>query len=266
MSAPTVAQGGRRRRSATAPAGPPDRLPASTRERRPALAALAVLLIVGGALLSALIVLRSGNRTDYLVMSHDVAVGQQLQASDFGTASLAGTGVSAIPYVDRGPFIGSYATTQLHAGELPVSTMFALKPLAAPGSSLVGVALGDGSRPSVSLQIGDVVGLYFVPTANQATTATTATQVLKAVRVVDVQKSSSSLGGDTGQYVTLLVPDAKAPDVTFDAVTKQLAVVLLPAGTTPDIDFTSPATVPVPTSTVGAVKPPAPATTSAAGK
>ncbi len=265
MSAPTVAQGGRRRRSAgSSAAGPNDRLPAPTRERRPALAALAVLLIVGGALMSALIVLRSGNRSDYLVITHEIAVGQKLQSSDFGTASLAGSGVNPISALARNNFVGSYATTRMYAGELATAQLFSVKPLAAPGSSLVGVQLGDGSRPSVALKAGNVVGLYFVPTGNQAGGATTATQVLKAARVVDVASTANGLGGSSGQYVTLLIPDAKAPDVTFDAVSKQLAVVLLPDGTTPDIDFAAPVPVPTTSTTAGAVQPPA--TTSAAAK
>jgi hypothetical protein len=260
ISAPTVSQGGRRRRSGSQGFnGQLDRLPAPTRERRPALAALAVLLIVGGALLSALIVLRSGHRSDYLVMTKDVSAGQQITEDDFGTASLAGSGLAAIPALNRPNFVGSYAATRLFQGQLPTGKMFSPKPLAAAGSALVGVVLADGSRPSIPLEVGDVVGLFLVPVQGQAAAATTATELIHAVRVVNVAQATSGLSGSAGQYVTLLVPDAKAAEVTFAAVNKQLSVVLLPRDTPPTIDFAPPAPLSA-TATPdasGAVTPPA---------
>ena len=45
----------------TSPAG--RRLPSAPRERKPALAALAVVLVVGGALVAALLVIDAGHKT-----------------------------------------------------------------------------------------------------------------------------------------------------------------------------------------------------------
>ena len=59
-------------RGSKAPLGGSNRLP-SGRERRPALAALAVILILLGAAGSALIALRSGDRTDYVAVAPNPA-------------------------------------------------------------------------------------------------------------------------------------------------------------------------------------------------
>jgi hypothetical protein len=59
-------------------------LPAPVRDRRPALAAIAVLLILSGAFASGLLVYRSGERTDVLVARDDIDVGTTITANDFG--------------------------------------------------------------------------------------------------------------------------------------------------------------------------------------
>ena len=53
------------------------RLPVPSRDRRPALAALAILLVLAGALGSALVAYRSGSRVDVLVARHDIGPGEQ---------------------------------------------------------------------------------------------------------------------------------------------------------------------------------------------
>src|SRR5687768_16946461 len=75
--------GERRRMSGTGVlAATGSRLPVPKRDRRPALAALAVLLILAGALGSALIAYRSGDRVDVLVASDDILPGQKIDADD----------------------------------------------------------------------------------------------------------------------------------------------------------------------------------------
>src|SRR5688500_13092246 len=54
------------------------RLPAAPRERKPALAALAVLLILGGALTSAYLVMASGQRVAAIRIAQPVAAGQRI--------------------------------------------------------------------------------------------------------------------------------------------------------------------------------------------
>jgi uncharacterized membrane protein YdfJ with MMPL/SSD domain len=84
-----------------------------TRERRPALAALAVILILLGAAGSALIALRSGEREGYLVVSKDIQPGQRLVRSDFGSGQIAGDTGRLIKASAVSDYVGYYATTRL---------------------------------------------------------------------------------------------------------------------------------------------------------
>ncbi len=56
----------------------PNRLP-SARERRPALAALAVVLIAGGAVLAGWLALRQSQTDSYLIITNEVLEGEQIE-------------------------------------------------------------------------------------------------------------------------------------------------------------------------------------------
>ena len=104
----------RRRRTAAPTAA--TRLP-STRERRPAMAALAVLLIVGGALASGWLALRTGHRADYLRVEADVAQGQQIDDAHLGVVSLPDDLSDEYILADRREeVVGMEATTPLRPG------------------------------------------------------------------------------------------------------------------------------------------------------
>src|SRR4051812_18129781 len=72
------------------------RLPVPPRERKPALAALAVLLIVCGALASAYLVMASGQRVSAIQISQPVAAGQQIPAGALQEIQIGNTGISYI--------------------------------------------------------------------------------------------------------------------------------------------------------------------------
>src|ERR1700761_2516847 len=57
------------------------KLPGSPRERKPALAALAVVLILGGALAVGYLMLQSGKRVDAIQISKEIGQGQQIPLS-----------------------------------------------------------------------------------------------------------------------------------------------------------------------------------------
>ena len=70
--------------------------PSPPRRRRPALAAIAVLLIVGGAALAGLLALRLDSREPVLVMTQDVPVGTKITADMLGTTRVASEGLKLI--------------------------------------------------------------------------------------------------------------------------------------------------------------------------
>lgn len=225
MSAPTVDERAGRRR-ATAPV-PGDRLPAPVRERRPALAALAVLLIVGGALASGLVVLRSGHRSDYVVFVRTVQNGDQIRASDLGLTRLAGDShTNGIAGARRGRLVGQYATTRIYAKTLANYSMFSVAPTVPRDTAVVGAVLAPAQRPADPPTQGDVVAIYDVPKADSGSGAT---RLVNAALITAV----AAAGGTDGLPVSLRVPTADAAAVATAAAQGELTIVELPPGTPP---------------------------------
>ena len=143
------------------------RLP-SSRERRPALAALAVILILLGAAGSALIALNSGNRSDFVAIAPDkLAPGHRIEPKDLSRGDLAGATGGLIPWSEANKYLGRYTTTWLYKDQFVTPDNFTkdgAKPIPADGA-LVGVSLEAGRAPSDGLDVGDMVSVIRVPAA-----------------------------------------------------------------------------------------------------
>lgn len=208
------------------------RLPAPVRDRRPALAALALLLVIGGALTSALIAYRSGDRVDVLVAREDIEVGQIVQEGDFSIARVAADGAATVRAAAAGNFYGTSATTRIPAGTMLNNTMFlAASSVQPPGSVVVGVVLSPNQRPATVLRSGDVVRVFLVP--REASGVVQGTVLASAVRVVDVDTAAA---GDTLR-VSLLIPEGPATAIVTAAATGNVALTALAPDTLPAIDF-----------------------------
>ena len=152
------------RRAAGTPGG--DRLPVPTRQRRPLLAVLALVLILGGAALAASLVLTSGKKQEYLVVAHDVALGQTLTRDDFRQQALAATNSALFAPVPVSDFFnrvqGKKALTALKQGSLLSEGTFG--DAVTPAKGLVQIALNvpDGQYPR-TLVAGDVVKVLYTP-------------------------------------------------------------------------------------------------------
>ena len=206
------------------------RLPAPVRDRRPALAALALLLVIGGALISALVVYRSGDRVDVLVANREIALGEQVQESDFRTARVAAECAAYVEATAVSNFAGTRATGSIPEGTLINRNMFFAGSVVPTNGALIGVVLSAAQRPVTSLRQGDVVSVFSVPAE---TGTATATLLLPAVRVAEVSRSSD---GD-GQGVSLLVPADRAEILVAATTTGQVSVARLAPETVPVLDF-----------------------------
>jgi hypothetical protein len=98
------------------------RLP-STRESRPALIGLAVLLIVGGALASAYLAIQSGHRAYYVKVDQEIAQGARITEDDLARVSLPEGFDGAIPSDDVDSVVGQSATTRLLPGTILIRSM-----------------------------------------------------------------------------------------------------------------------------------------------
>jgi hypothetical protein len=222
-------------RGAGRSAGGANRLP-SSRERRPALAALAVILILLGAAGSALIALNSGNRSDYVAIAVDkLEPGHKLERKDLSRGDLAGATGGLIPWSEANKYLGQYTTGWLYKDQFVTPANFtAQKPIPA-GGALVGVSLEGGRAPSDGIGVGDIVSVIRVPTSNQEAVAPATLVKAAEVTASSGAISDSETNANTTLNVTVLVPAEAAPGVAAAAAAKTLVLVKLAPGTTPEV-------------------------------
>ena len=214
------------------------RLPVPTRDRRPALAALAVLLILGGALVSGLIVLRSGQRLDLLVLRQDLAPGQQITDKDLGVARIAGTGADAVTAGERRTIVGQFTTTRLYSGTLLSRDMVQARADVPAGTAVVGLSLNVNQAPSGGVRQGDIVRVLVVPQrggSGEAVVLVSAARVVKDGTAARRSGGANDLSSGNGTSISVLVPQDVAPDVAAASAQGEAAVVLLPPDTAPTV-------------------------------
>ncbi|GAA0922942.1 hypothetical protein [Nonomuraea longicatena] len=193
------------------------RLPVPPRERKPALAALAVLLILGGALAATLLVMRSGDRISVIRVKQQIGAGQQFTETALEEVQIADTGIDYVLWSQRQSVVSSFAAVTLLPGTLLTNSMgvTASRELG-PGKAMVGLSLKPGQLPQ-HLEAGDRVQVIRVPARSQERG-----QVLAQSALVH------SVGDDGA--VTVIVDVTVSPDVVGYASSGEIAVAELPGG------------------------------------
>ncbi|MBO2462887.1 hypothetical protein J4709_35500 [Actinomadura sp. LCR2-06] len=206
------------------------RLPVSPRERKPALAALAVLLILGGALASAYLVMASGQRVSAIRIAQPVAAGQQIPQSALEEVQVGDTGVQFINWSERLNVSRYYASVPLVKGALLTNGMISRTDEAAKGRLVVGLALKPGQLPSGGVESGKKVTLYAV--GNGSGGGPRAGTVLAAEAIViNVGGGGSDRLRSDQTTVDVAVAPGDAPQVTEAASAGTVAIALIPDGT-----------------------------------
>jgi hypothetical protein len=209
----------------TAPTG--RRMPSAPRERKPALAALAVLLVALGAATSGLLVLQSGHRVGAIEIVQALGAGQQIPVSAMREVEIASdSGINYVPWADAGQVVRVYAATAIPAGTLLTAAMTAAGNKVVSSDAQVGLSLREGQAPA-GVQIGDTVQALAVAVVTGC--GVTAGEVLGNGVVTSV---SSSVSGDGTESVTLAVPVGQnATQLACVAAGGEVAVLLMPANT-----------------------------------
>ncbi|MGL5811285.1 MAG: SAF domain-containing protein [Nocardioides sp.] len=216
------------------------RLPVTRRDRRPMLAALALLLILLGALGSALIAFRSGDRVSVLAARRDIEIGTEVSAADFTEIRAAADtpGVIEARFLDN--FVGSRAVGFIPTGTIANKEMFTTLDGIPRNAELVGITLDPTRRPGRVPRAGQVVRVFFVTGEEVAADGTEfagGDAVVPAARVVSVET-----GADADSVnLTLLVSEKNAGTVANYASSGNLAVSLLADETEPAVDLEEPA-------------------------
>lgn len=213
---------------------PGNRLPARPRDKRPALALLALLLVLLGALGSALLVYRTANRTEVLVANDTIRQGQSVTADDFGVVEVAyDEGTQLVPAASLPQFVGSNSVTHIPAGAIISPQMFTPSVLAPEGAQLVGVVVPTVGRPADGFEVNDIVRVYatVAPGSQDTDEAEELVSAAKVAATTPVSETRDVL------HVTLLLPEDAAAQVISASAAGTAALSILPADTEPVVDW-----------------------------
>ncbi|WP_233580537.1 hypothetical protein [Streptomyces triticirhizae] len=214
-----------------------DRLPAPPRERKPALAALAALLVLIGALGATVLVMRAGDRVEAIRITERVPMGQRIPESAMESVLVAeDDAVSYVRWEQRQTVMESLRpTTDLVAGTVLVGEMLTGEPTLPEGEVMVGVSLQPGQFPS-GLEAGDTVAAYWVgddgPAGNaeqeDAQQPSQDTLLTDSAQVVAIHGDGGGSGNST-LPVTLRVDEAVVAELTRAAAAGDVSLVVVAA-------------------------------------
>ena len=141
-------------------------MPSAPRERKPALAALAVLLVALGAVAAGYLVINAGHRVGAVEITQQVGQGQRIPASAIKEVEIASnSGINYVAWQYANRVAGVYAAVQIPAGTLLTSAMTTATNNLAAGKVQVGLSLKPGQAPG-NLLIGQTVEAFGVGTGS----------------------------------------------------------------------------------------------------
>jgi len=223
----------------TAPGG--RRMPSAPRERKPALAALAVLLVALGAVAAGYLVINAGHRVGAVEITRQVGQGQRIPASAIKEVEIASnSGINYVAWQYANRVAGVYAAVQIPAGTLLTSAMMTATNNLAAGKVQVGLSLKPGQAPG-NLLIGQTVEAFGVGTGSGcgATSAggggtggtgggNGAGPGVPITTGVIASVFGSTATNGSAAAVTLAVPDADAGLLACYASAGDVAIALTP--------------------------------------
>ncbi|HMH37316.1 MAG TPA: hypothetical protein VK584_10300 [Streptosporangiaceae bacterium] len=220
-------------------------MPSAPRERKPALAALAVLLVALGAVAAGYLVINAGHRVGAVEITQQVGQGQRIPASAIKEVEIASnSGINYVAWQYANRVAGVYASVQIPAGTLLTPAMTTATNNLAAGKVQVGLSLKPGQAPA-NLLIGQSVEAFGVGTGSACGAAAAGgggtggtgggngsgngagPGVPITTGVIASVVGSTASNGSTAA-VTLAVPDADAGVLACYASAGDVAIALTP--------------------------------------
>ena len=212
----------------TAPGG--RRLPSAPRERKPALAALAVLLILGCALGTGFLVIQSGKRVAAIEISQEVGADQRIPATAMQEVQIASnSGLSYVPWNQAAQVSRFYAASPIPAGTLLTNAMVASSTTSTAGRAVEGLALKDGQLPR-DLQVGQHVDIYAVSDSSETCPGRSGTTLAANAIVISINTPEINSGTSAMSDVEVALAPADAGPVACNASNGIVGIAVLPNG------------------------------------
>jgi hypothetical protein len=204
------------------------KLPSAPRERKPALFALAVLLVALGAATAGLLVLRAGgSQVAAIQVTSEVSQDSQFTATALREVDLPSTSALVqdqdyVPWSLEATYQGYFAATTIMPGTLLTKEMAAPSNTSAAGQNLIGLSLKAGQVPA-GLMAGDKVGAV----ATGTVCGTTPGSVLANPATVTNVSGDAAAAGTT-EMVTIAVQPGQTTMLTCAAANSAVAIAQLP--------------------------------------
>ena len=212
----------------TAPAG--RRLPGAPRERKPALAALAVLLILGGALGAGFLVIQSGKRVAAIEISQQIGAGQQIPLSALQQVQItAGSGLAYVPWAEASQVTRYFTVATIPPGTLLTREMVATTGTSVAGRAVLGLALKDGQLPH-GLQDGDHIDIYQVSDAQETCPGGSGGTLAADAVVLAIGAPSATSGSTAIADVEVALNPSDDGPVACNAANGIVGIAVLPNG------------------------------------
>jgi hypothetical protein len=206
-----------------APAGRSGRLPSAPRERKPALFALAILLVALGAGAAGLLVVRADARVQAIEITQRVNQNAPIPASAMTEVDItAGSGVSYVPWNQLSQITKYFAATTIPAGTLLTNNMVASSAGTAANQYQVGLSLKPGQLPA-GLQPGQKVEAFAIAAACGVTSGSPITTNAQVTNVIGNATTSG-----TTELVTVAVSETDAGPMTCAASNGNVGLALMP--------------------------------------
>ncbi|MFJ5998008.1 hypothetical protein [Streptomyces sp. NPDC092370] len=215
-----------------------DRLPTPPRERKPALAALAVLLILVGALGVTMLVLQVGNRVEVVKVTKEIQAGESVTNSDVTPVMVADDdSINYVTWDQLDTLKTLKAKSTIYSDTVVMGQMFAKKAGLPAGKASVGLALKEGTYPA-DIKAGDIVSAYRVNSTGSGSNSSDGNSgsggtssggaLVDNARVNTVAEDDDATVSTGNLSLTLLVDQADAAALAAAAAANQVAVVHVP--------------------------------------
>jgi hypothetical protein len=219
-----------------------ERLPTPPRERKPALAALAVLLILVGALGATMLVLRAGDRVEVVKVTSDIQAGDSVGDHAISVLVADDPSIHYVKWNQLGELKKLKAKSPIYKGTVVIGEMFAEGATIPAGKASVGVSLKEGQYPE-GIKSGDTVAVYRVGdtgssgsrgssgspgSSSSSSSSADSAPIVERAKVSYVQEPDNSTISSTSLPVTLIVDSGQAAYVADAASAGQVALVIVP--------------------------------------
>jgi hypothetical protein len=212
----------------TAPVG--RRLPSAPRERKPALAALAVLLILGGALGAGFLVIQSSKRVAAIEITQQIGAGQRIPLSAMQPVQIAaGSGLAYVPWDEASQVTRYYTVSAVPRGTLLTREMVGTTGTPVAGKAVLGLALKDGQLPH-GLADGDHIDIYQVSDTQQTCPGGSGGALAADAVVLAIDAPSATSGSTAIADVEVAVNPSAAGAVACNAANGIVGIAVLPNG------------------------------------